>query len=174
MSHVWPYWLKAQKRKLLSRAVHFTLHSDQRVTSADCVSLGGGLVRLILLCRWKTELKLILKIHHKQLRWATDGSIVGSGGVDIKVFTVESTSWLMSRRRVSMLDSSFMAVTKCRQKYTTGRSHGEWEVKIWKQSRCPNWENYNKSSNNSGCCCSHRLHTSQHANSSQQMRCLSF
>lgn len=76
-------------RKLLSRAVHFTLHADQCVTCADCVSPDGRSVRPIFPVQGKTETKLILKVHYKQLGWAADGGAVSSGGPDIKVFTVE-------------------------------------------------------------------------------------
>lgn len=33
-------------------------------------------------------------MHHKQQGWATDGSAVCSGGLDIKAFTVGKVSWL--------------------------------------------------------------------------------
>ena len=78
-------------RKLLSRAVHFSLRSGQHVTCADCISL-RWISQTDFPAPWKTEPKLILKTRYKQLGWATDGSTVCSGGLDIKVFTVERVS----------------------------------------------------------------------------------
>lgn len=54
----------------------------------------------------------------------------------MKIFTVEWGSWLKFQRQISALDSSFMAVTKRRQKIHN-KSHGELESKDLKTKQMP-------------------------------------
>lgn len=152
----------------------FTLHSDQRVTCAGCVPPDGRLVRQIPLLQSEAGPKLKSGKNTPQTvgmgrRWQR--SLLRWNGHQ-SLYCWESFLINVVLETGPVLDSSFMVVTKPRQGKKKNTQRERAKERAAKKRRSENkahadaGRNYNKSSNNSVCCRSRHLHTSQHAESS--------